>query len=252
MRPRDRRLKIIDIIRQQGRVSVDMLVAEFQSSPETIRRDLKKLSRNGDVRKIHGGAMLPGIQGEGPFRQRMGEHVGAKRQIAKNASVLISPGDTVLIDTGSTTLIFAEEIARIKNLIVVTNSIEIAKVIGVSSNGSKVYLLGGEYHSDGRETLGSMVNAQLAQFHAQHVVLTMGAVSAEGGAMAFDMGEVSVGRAMLAHASNAIMLADSSKFNRIAPFVTGTLNQFNQMVCELEPVGALKAALLKNNVEIIC
>lgn len=252
MRPRDRRLKIMDIVRQQGRVSVNMLVAEFDSSPETIRRDLKKLSRSGKIQKIHGGAILPGIQGEGPFQQRMGEHVAAKRQIAKKASQLISPGDTVMIDTGSTTLIFAEEISQLENLTVVTNSVEVAKVIATSKSGPAVYLLGGVYHSDSRETLGPMVVSQLENFHAQHVVLTIGAISATAGVMAFDMGEVAIGSAMLARASNAIMLADSSKFNRVAPFVIGALNKFNQLVCELAPDEILKAALLQDNVEIVC
>lgn len=252
MRPRDRRLKITDIVRQQGRVSVAMLVTEFNSSPETIRRDLKKLSRSGIIQKIHGGAILPGIQGEGPFQQRMGEHVAAKRQIAKKASQLISPGDTVMIDTGSTTLIFAEEISQLKNLTVVTNSVEVAKVVARANNGSSVYLLGGKYHSDNRETMGAMVMSQLAHFHAQHVVLTIGAISATAGVMAYDMGEVEIGSAMLARASNAIMLADSTKFNRVAPFVIGALDKFNQLVCEFAPDEILQAALFQDNVEIVC
>lgn len=252
MRPRDRRLKIIDIIRREGRVSVDYLVAEFSSSPETIRRDLKKLSRNGDIRKIHGGAMLPSTQGEGFFQQRMAENVAAKRAIAEKASELISPGDTLLIDTGSTTLIFTEEVARVKSLTVVTNSAEIAKVFGAANNDARIFLLGGEYHSDNRETLGSMVREQLLKFHATHAILTIGGLSANAGAVGYDVAEVALARAMLMCADRRIILADASKFNRTAPFVVAGLDKFDQLVCEAAPDATLEAALLANQVEIIC
>jgi len=67
MKPKERQLQIIDIIRLQGRVSVDDLVTEFDSSPETIRRDLSLLARKGKILKVHGGAMLPGSYEEGSF-----------------------------------------------------------------------------------------------------------------------------------------------------------------------------------------
>jgi len=71
---------------------------------------------------------LPIIAGEGPFRDRMGKNAAAKMQIAVAAAQLISPGETILIDTGSTTLYFAEELTEISNLTVVTNSTKIARV----------------------------------------------------------------------------------------------------------------------------
>lgn len=252
VRPRDRQLKIIDILRREGRVSVDKLVASFESSPETIRRDLKKLSRGGRLLKVHGGAMLPGALGEGSYQQRMTENVTAKREIAEKARQLILPGDTLFLDTGSTTLIFAEEIANIKNLTVITNSIEIAKVVSGGKKTSKVFLLGGEYFKANRQTIGAMVLAQLQYFQAQHVVLTVGGINASAGAVGFDIGEVSLASAMLARAGNSILLVDASKFNRIAPFVVGALDKFDQLVCESMPEGVLKAALIQNDIDIVC
>ncbi len=155
---------IFDIIRQEGGISVDKLVEEFNSSAETIRRDLNKLSKAGKIQKIHGGAMLPGPLGEGPYQQRIGENVKAKRLVAQKACALISPGDTIFIDTGSSTLSFAEEIIRVNDLTVVTNSAEIARVISSSASGARVYLLGGEYNADNHETTGAMAIAQLEYF----------------------------------------------------------------------------------------
>jgi DeoR family glycerol-3-phosphate regulon repressor len=252
MRPQERQLKIIDILRRTGHASVDELVAEFNSSAETIRRDLSALAHSGKIQKVHGGALLPSNQqGEGPFQQRMAENIAAKRMIAEKARNLIAAGDTLLIDTGSTTLIFAEEIASIKDLTVITNSAEIAKIIAAAKNNSKVFLLGGEYNSDNRQTLGAMLTAQLEQFHVQHAILTVGSLNAQVGAADFNVEEAVVARAMLQRAKNSILLVDSSKFNHAGLFVVAKLDQFDQLVCEVEPDQALKTALEEADVELI-
>lgn len=252
MRPNDRQLKITDIIRREGRVTVDQLVETFSSSPETIRRDLNVLAKSGKVQKVHGGAIFSNIHGEGSFQQRMTENIVAKRQIAEKASKLISPGDSLFIKTGSTTTVFAEELTKISNLTIVTNSLEIAKITGANKNGSKVFLLGGEYESDNRETLGSMVISQLNNFHVQHLIIPIGCINADIGVSDFSSSEVAVTRAMIEHAQNSIILADSTKFDRVAPFVIGPLNLFDKMVCEKEPNKLLKQSLEQNEVEIIC
>jgi DeoR family glycerol-3-phosphate regulon repressor len=252
MKPKERRAMIFDIIRQEGGISVDKLVEEFNSSAETIRRDLNKLSKAGKIQKIHGGAMLPGPLGEGPYQQRIGENVKAKRLVAQKACALISPGDTIFIDTGSSTLSFAEEIIRVNDLTVVTNSAEIARVISSSASGARVYLLGGEYNADNHETTGAMAIAQLEYFYANHAVLATGGIDAVAGVMNYDFGEASVARAMLGRTENAIVLADSSKFGRIAPYVIGPLDQFDQIVCEAVPGKLLTEALHQHSVNIVC
>jgi DeoR family glycerol-3-phosphate regulon repressor len=251
MKPKERRSRIFDTIRQEGRITVDMLVSEFNSSAETIRRDLNKLSKAGKIQKIHGGAMLPGSSEEGSYQQRMGENAKAKRLAAQKACALISPGETLFIDTGSSTLIFAEEAQSIAGLIVITNSAEVARVMSSSENGTRVFLLGGEYNSDNRETMGPMAISQLENFHAQHAVLATGAIDAVAGVMSFDAGEAAVTRAMLGRAENAIVLADSSKCGRIAPFVIGQLEQFDYLVCDVDPGQLLADALKQHDVKVL-
>jgi len=251
MKPKERRSIIFDTIRQEGRISVDRLVTEFNSSAETIRRDLNKLSKAGKIQKIHGGAILPGPSGEGSYQQRMGENAKAKRIAAQKACTLISSGETLFIDTGSSTLFFAEEVAAIPGLTVITNSAEVASVIASADTGSSVFLLGGEYNADNRETFGPMAIAQLECFHANHAILATGGIDAVGGVMSFDVNEVAVSRAMISHAENVIVLADSSKCGRIAPFVIGRLEQVDYLVCEEEPGQLLKEALELNKVKIV-
>jgi len=108
MTPAIRQAKIANIIRQRDHVTVNELAEALNISRETIRRDLAELARVGKVQKFHGGASLPMVTGEGHFHDRMGKNVAAKVRIAATAVKLISPNETILIDTGSTTLYFAE------------------------------------------------------------------------------------------------------------------------------------------------
>lgn len=252
MRPEDRQIKIIDLARDQGAVTVDGLAAQFKVSAETIRRDLSRLADAGKIQKVHGGAMLPRISAEGSFRQRMGENVAAKRSIARAAASLVSAGDTLFIDTGSTTVAFAEEIARLNGLTVITNSSEIAALLSTPEHAHRVFLLGGEYNSDNRQTYGSLALAQLANFRAQQAFITIGALDATGGVTDYNFEEAQLARAMIDQSTNLVILADASKFNRSASFKVCDLTTVGCLVCESPPGDALSKALAAHQVEVIC
>lgn len=251
MNPADRQSEIVNIIRQKNRVEVGELADLLHISRETIRRDLSELVRAGKVQKFHGGASLPMMTGEGPFRDRMSEHAPAKALIASEASSLIVPGETVLIDTGSTTLYFAEKLAEIPNLTIVTNSAEIARVTSLSSLQSKTFLLGGEFSADNRQTVGSMPVTQVRSFRAHHAVLTIGALDVRTGIMDFCIEEAQVARAMIEQAESLTILADSSKFGQIASFEVCGLEKVNNLICDQEPSGKIKYALQDADVNVI-
>lgn len=248
MKPSERQAKIISILRKKGRVTVEELVSQLETSPETIRRDLSALSAAGKLQKVHGGAILSSMIGEGPFQQRMGESVAAKCQIAEKACKLISPGDTLFIDTGSTTLIFAEELASIENLTVVTNSTDIAKIVATQSS-TQVYLVGGSYNAEVRETTGPMAISQLRQFRMNHAILTVGAVDAQAGIMDFNIDEAQLAKIMIDQSENIIVLADSSKLNRIGSFIVAPLEKIDYLICESEPDRHLKGAFIEARIK---
>ncbi len=251
MDPIARRTEIVNIIRDQDRVTVDELSKSLHASKETIRRDLTELVRVGQVQKFHGGASLPMTTGEGLFRERMRQNVAGKVAIAAEAVKLFSPGETILIDTGSTTLYFAEQLAEISNLTIVTNSTEIAKVNSLSPSHSQTFLLGGEFNGDNQQTIGCMVVSQLRLFRAHHTVLTIGALDVRTGVMDFCIEESQVARAMIEQAESVTVLVDHSKFNRIASFEVCGLNQITNLVCDQPPTGAIKEALVEAGVTIL-
>ncbi len=247
----ERQERLVGIVRQKGKASVEELAALLGASRETIRRDLTALAERGLVQKYHGGAKAARIPGEGSFRQRMAENVAAKIRIAKAAAALFQPGETLLIDTGSTTLFFAEEIARVSGLTIVTNSTEIARTVARAGNGSRVFLLGGEFGFANSQTLGTMVTEQLRAFRAHHAVLTIGALDSRHGAMDFNIDEAQVARAMIEQSERLTVLADASKFGALASFEVCPLARVDRLVCDAPPPEDIRAPLAEAGGKLI-
>ena len=252
MTPHDRQNKIVNIIRERNHITVDELAKFLSVSRETIRRDLTTLTRIGKVQQCHGGASLPIITEEGPFQEPMSENVAAKVQIADEAVKLVSPGETIFIDTGSTTLYFAEKLAELSNLTVITNSGEIARIISLFPMQPQVFMLGGKFNGDNRQTYGNLVISQAQFFRAHHVILTVGVVNAITGIMDFNFEEAQIAQAMIEQAESLTVLADYSKFGGIASFKVCDLDQVTNLVCNQCPPDEIKSALLEANVNIIC
>ncbi len=250
MRPDSRRTAILDLLREHSRLSVAELSGRIGTSQETIRRDLSSLASHSLLRKFHGGAELQAADRESPFDVRMGQHVAQKRQIARLAALLPGEGESLFIDTGSTTVAFAEELARRNRLTAVTNSPVIAGQLRRAGRFAGVFLLGGEYHSEVDETVGPLCIEQIRRFRTTHAFLTIGALGPEG-IMNFDINEAEVARAMVAQADRVTILADSSKFMRTALFEVGPLSCASRLVTDAPPPERIRRALETANVELL-
>jgi DeoR/GlpR family transcriptional regulator of sugar metabolism len=251
MKIKNRHDKLVEIVRRQEKVSVEELATLLGASRETIRRDLTQLSEAGKILKVHGGATMPRVMGEGPFKQRLSENVDAKMQIAGRASPLFKSGETLFVDTGSTTLFFVEELAKVPGLTVITNSTEIARTIATANNSSRAFLLGGEFSADDSQTLGTMVADQIRLFRAHHAVLTIGALDERSGVMDFNIEEAQVARAMIAQSESLTVLVDQSKFNKLASFEVCQLASIDRLVCDMVPPREIEKKLVASGCEII-
>ena len=250
MRPSERQSAIVDLLRQRERLTVADLADQLAASQETVRRDLTALASQNLIRKFHGGATLPQIDRESPFNVRMSEMAAEKQQIARLAATIPTEGDSLFIDTGSTTIAFAQELALRTRLTVVTNSPAIAARMAHANALSTVFLLGGRHHASVEETVGSLCIEQIKRFRTTHAFLTIGALRPEG-IMNFDVDEAEVARAMVAQADQVTLLADSSKFSRTGLFEVGPLEAATRLVTDAEPPPALAQALQKAGVEVL-
>ncbi|OCX67256.1 DeoR family transcriptional regulator [Thioclava sp. SK-1] len=254
MKPASRRDDILSLINEFGSVQVDILAERFQTSRETIRRDLTELDAAGAIRKVHGGAKraLPPsvVLSEGAFEARMAEQTVEKALIGRAAAALFDEGSVIFVDTGSTTIAFARALARRRGVTVITNSPEIAGVLARAEAQHRVYLLGGEVAAKGQETLGALAVEQLERFKAEHVVLTVGAVT-HSDIMDYDLRETEMARAMIARAHCVTVLADYTKLCRAAVFDVAALKDVDRLVTDRAPQPDMAQALQAAGVEVI-
>jgi DeoR/GlpR family transcriptional regulator of sugar metabolism len=250
VKPSHRQIRIEEVIARQGQMSVEALAEHFQVSAETIRRDLGQLAERGVLQKVHGGAKRLRLHAEGSFQDRMAEDAGAKQVIAAKLAALVEPGDTLFIDTGSTTLNCAQALSSVERLTVITNSVRIAQVLGRSANGTVVYLLGGAFGGGNEQTRGPLAIDQISRFQADHAVVTVAALDAAAGAMDADFDEAQVARAMIANARNIVVLAHRAKHGRKAAFHICRLDEIDVLVCDDTPANDMLAALGAARVDV--
>lgn len=254
MRPSERHDEITVLLNLAGEMTVEELAEKLQVSRETIRRDLSKLDAGGRIRKYHGGARASALasesfEKEGPFSVRMAQNAEAKKKIAIAAARLFKPNDAIFIDTGSTTVAMAEELAKLQSLVIITNSPRIAAT--VSTNPShRVFLIGGAYGADAGESLGPLALEQITKFRARYAVITIGAIDASS-LMDFDLQEAEVAKAMISRADKVIVLADTSKFDKRAIFEVAPIASINTVVTDGRLSPHLYAAFSNLSIETI-
>jgi DeoR family glycerol-3-phosphate regulon repressor len=250
MKPHERQPQIEAIIRREGEVSVEMLAARFDVSSETIRRDLGALAELGRVQKVHGGARRPHLIREPSHDERATTAADAKAAIGRRLAEVVEPGETLFIDTGSTTLATAGALATIPNLTIITNSCRLAERLARTGSDATIHLLGGRYGVDNAQTTGVAVIEQLQAFRADRAVLTVSALDPDFGAMDASLDEAQIARAMIRSARTVTVLADASKFGRQAAFAVCASEDIDLIISDGHLDTAHKAALKAKGVDL--
>ncbi len=250
LKPHERQPQIEAIIRLEGEVSVEMLARRFDVSSETIRRDLGYLAELGRVQKVHGGARRPLLIREPSHDARATKAAAEKAAIGRRLADAITPGETLFIDTGSTTLAAAEALAAIPNLTVITNSCRLAERLARASRDTAIHLLGGRYGHDNSQTTGFAVIEQLQAFRADRAVLTVAALDPEEGAMDASLDEAQIARAMIRNARSVTILADASKFGQQAAYAICATGDIDLIISGERLDKAHKDALRDRGIEL--
>lgn len=201
------------MLENNGQINAQALADTLNVSRETVRRDLVELEIDGKIERVHGGAMLPRGEAEAPFSQRVTTQRGAKREIARKAATLIQPGQCIMVDAGSTTAIFAQQLAKLSGITVITNSLNIAKTIQMAGSNIELLLLGGGLLTDVPATYGELTLSEIRRFKADLAFVAPVAVNSEG-AHDFALHEAEIATAMMERSAEAIVMADASKLGR--------------------------------------
>ena len=206
---KERHQRIVSMLTANQQVSANDLAEMLGVSRETVRRDLLDLEQIGKVARVHGGAVLPQAHTEDPFRQRMTTQIRANSEIAKKAVGLIQPGQTIMVDAGSTTAVFARELLKVPGVSVITNSLDIATTL--QAGAMEVVLLGGRIAADVPATVGELTLSEIRRFEVDLCFSAPVAVHPEKGAFFYDLQEAEISIAMAAQALRSVALADHTK-----------------------------------------
>jgi DeoR/GlpR family transcriptional regulator of sugar metabolism len=225
----ERRVRILRWLQQQGRVEVLDLARMLEVSEHTIRRDLLELQAQGALQKTHGGAVMLDTARLG-FEARAGVLARAKDAIGHAAAQLIEPGQTVILDAGSTTLAMARSLAA-RPLTVITNALDVAALFD-RDPAVQLLLTGGTWQPQQRALWGPAAHDLLANCRADWAVPGACALDARMGITASDEADAAIKRAMISAATRTLILADHSKQQNVAPFVVATWPQVHTLVTD--------------------
>lgn len=239
--PTRRHGAILKLLETHGSLSVGVLAQDLGVSAETVRRDIRALVDSGAAVRVHGAVGLAGQMGEAPFDRRMRENAGAKRAIARTLAEAIADGDSLMLDTGTTTSFLARELLGHRRLTVVTNSSDIARTLA-TVNGNRVFMAGGELRGDSGAALGASALAFIRPFAVQHAIISISAVDSVG-LMDFDPHEAEFARAVLACGERRIVVTDASKFGRRGFVRVAGFDALTEMVTDRPPGEDIAAAL---------
>ncbi|AUC54404.1 MAG: DeoR/GlpR family DNA-binding transcription regulator [Sagittula sp.] len=208
--------EILDIVRRDGKVTVDGLAAHFGVTLQTIRRDLTDLAEAGRLERVHGGAVLPSGTTNIEYGERRSLNREAKRAIALACAEQVPNAISLFLSIGTSTEAVAEELLHHENLMVVTNNMNVANILAANPR-CEIFLTGGQLRRADGGLVGNLAAETIRQFKFDLAVIGCSALDRDGDLLDFDIQEVSVNQAILRHSRKTFLVADQTKFARTAP-----------------------------------
>ncbi|MEU4650173.1 DeoR/GlpR family DNA-binding transcription regulator [Nocardia fluminea] len=227
-----RRREIMHRLVTDGYVEAKALADALGVDASTIRRDLDALERAGQAQRTHGGARpTPGATAKLPYSMKEGERLEDKAAIGEAAAARVSDGETVILDSGSTTYEIARALRHHTGLTVITNDLRIAKYIA-ETPGVRLLVTGGELLGSVFTLVGEHAIAFLSDYTVDWAFLGADAVDAEAGVTNMNTLEVPLKRAMITAAGKSLVVADSSKFGRRALAKVAGLDEITGIITD--------------------
>lgn len=242
----DRKVGLIRLLQENEPISVNDLAHEAGISQSTLRRELHQLVEEGLVKLIVGQVTLASSKEEMPFAYRKMLNIAEKQRIAAAALALIQNGETIFIAGGTTTLELVKLLPRQRRLTVITNTLRIADVL-VDIPGIELIILGGAVRSGEQTMHGHLTEMGVHQFRADKLFYGTEAISLQHGITHSQIVEVGTDRALANAATQVIVLADHTKFGKVAPALVLALEKVHAIVTDKDlPVEMLEGLLAKN------
>lgn len=239
------------LLHDQGHVSVSGLSAELEVSEVTIRKDLRFLEERKLLVRTHGGAaLLDQYVYDLPFVEKAPRNLDAKKKIGRAAAELVEDGDTLILDSGSTTLQIARNLRNIKDLTVATASIHLAlELLRISD--IEVLMLGGMVRSTSASVVGSYAEQMLREHAFRKLFLAGDGFDVDYGLTTTNTMEAHLNRIMIEAAQQTIAVLDSSKIGRRGLGRICSSQDINMLIVDSDVPGDVVRRLEEEGIHVL-
>ncbi|SDL51026.1 DNA-binding transcriptional regulator of sugar metabolism, DeoR/GlpR family [Catalinimonas alkaloidigena] len=230
--PNQRRDKILELLKEDGSAKVAALAKLFKVTEVTIRQDLDKLERDGLVVKEHGGAYLKNVEDQVRTVSLANQtNMDKKERIAQKCLEYIEVGDTIILDSGSTTTEIAKKLVGYSQLTVITNALNIALMLGAEP-GIEVIMTGGEFKPPTLSLTGQKAADFFKGLNVQKLFLATAGISLKAGLTYPSISDLVVKKAMIDAAETTYLVADSTKIGQSALASLGALSLIDYIITD--------------------
>lgn len=227
-----RREKILELLREDGSAKVINLSRMFKVSEVTIRQDLEKLESEGYIHREHGGAFLKNVEDHvKSFTLLNQDNLEKKKLIGRKAAELIQAGDSIILDSGSTTTEIAKNLIGRSGLTVITNALNIAMMLGAEP-GIEVIVTGGEFKPPTLSLTGQKAASFFEDIHVDKLFLATAGISLRSGLTYPSLSDIVVKKAMIESTDVTYLVADSTKIGKNAFASLGALSLIDYIITD--------------------
>jgi DeoR/GlpR family transcriptional regulator of sugar metabolism len=243
----DRQVNILKLLEVNNLTSVNELSTRLSVSSATIRQDLTFLESEGLIKRVHGGAVLEDAE---DLSNRLGFNYDKKLRIARMAAGMVNDGETILIESGSTNALLARELAKKKNITIITTNVYIARQLRKSEKTS-IILLGGIYQTASESLVGKITRASLDQINFDKAFIGIDGYTAETGFTIRDLFRAEISSYIIKKASDAIIISDSTKFGKTELTNICYLSDINRIATDNELNASYQAEFGKAGIDLM-
>lgn len=247
----ERRRRICELLVEEGRVTVDGLATLFGTSQATIRADLSALESVRALTRTHGGALPREEMRDEPLNVKQLQHHAEKVRIAQAAVGLLRDGETIILDSGTTTAEIARAIrkADLKSINVITNALNVAALL-MDVPAARLIMLGGVLRRESNSLTGPTATAALTNLRADRLFLGADGLDPELGVMTPHLQEAELNARMIEISRQVVVVADSSKLIRRNVSVIAKIEQLDMLIMDDAAPAAPVEALRRQGVEV--
>lgn len=250
-----RRAYIVEQVRLGKLVKTADLMNMFEVSRTSVQRDLLRLEEHGFLKRIHGGAVAnPDAAMGDSYAAKMGRNLSQKQRIGRITAEMVHSGDSLILDSGTTTLQVARQISgdllTSGNLTVITHSLAIVREMG-AWRGVQLIILGGVYRPEYELTVGPQTVTDLQGLHADKLIIGTDGLTLRSGATANNVLEAEVYRAMTEAAAEVIVVADSSKTGVAGVTTIVPIDRIGTLITDTDAPPAFVAELRNQGVRVV-